>query len=86
MAEALVSAVLETVVGMLSSAALQEMSLVLLLHDAELKQRKLRDAASDAENILDWIATEGLRRRANSERGKLPQLKSILSMRNPLVL
>ncbi|KAL8532068.1 hypothetical protein ACS0TY_008614 [Phlomoides rotata] len=97
MADALVSAVLKTVVGMLGSAALQEVSLVwglkdeidklesvfgaiqAVLHDAELKQRKsepiqnwlrkLKDAACDAENILDRIATEGLRRRANSERG-----------------
>ncbi|KAL8532090.1 hypothetical protein ACS0TY_008632 [Phlomoides rotata] len=113
MADALVSAVLETVVGMLGSAALQEVSLVwglkdeidklesvfgaiqVVLDDAELKQRKsepiqnwlrkLKDAACDAENILDRIATEGLRRRANSERGKLPQLNSILSVRNPLL-
>ncbi|KAL8532125.1 hypothetical protein ACS0TY_008660 [Phlomoides rotata] len=113
MADALVSAVLKTVVGMLGSAALQEVSLVwglkdeidklesvfgaiqAVLHDAELKQRKsepiqnwlrkLKDAACDAENILDRIATEGLRRRANSERGKLPQLISILSVRNPLL-
>lgn len=95
MADALVSAVLERVVGMLSASALQEVSLVwglkdeidrlestfgaiqAVLHDAELKQRKsepiqnwlrkLKDAASDAENTLDRIATEGLRRRANFE-------------------
>ncbi|KAL8532070.1 hypothetical protein ACS0TY_008616 [Phlomoides rotata] len=113
MADALVSAVLETVVGMLGSAALEEVSLVwglkdeidklesvfgtiqAVLHDAELQQRKseprqnwlrkLKDAACDAENILDRIATEGLRRQANSERGKLPQLNSILSVRNPLL-
>ncbi|KAL8532071.1 hypothetical protein ACS0TY_008617 [Phlomoides rotata] len=113
MADALVSAVSETILGILSSATLQEIGLVwglkdeinrlesifctiqVVLHDAELKQRKsepiqnwlrkLKDAASDAENILDRIATEGLRRRADSERGKLHQLNSILSMRNPLL-
>ncbi|KAK4381700.1 hypothetical protein Sango_2943700 [Sesamum angolense] len=51
----------------------------LVLQDAEIKQRKsppiqnwllkLKDVAYDAENVLDRIATFGLRRRADSERG-----------------
>lgn len=113
MGDALVSAVLETILGILSSSTLQQIALgwglkneikrlesifctiQVVLHDAELKQRKseaiqnwlrkLKDAASDAENILDCIATEGLRRRADSERGKQHQLKSFLSVRNPLL-
>ena len=112
MADALVSAVTETVLGLLSSAALQEISLYwglkdelnklestfrtiqLVIHDAELKQRKnevlqnwlrmLKDAAYDAENILDRIATEGLRQRVISERGMRYQLMSFLSSRYPL--
>ncbi|KAG8371945.1 hypothetical protein BUALT_Bualt12G0015500 [Buddleja alternifolia] len=67
----------------------------LVLQDAELKQRKsepiqnwlrkLKNAAYDAENILDQIATEGLKRRVNSARGVHHQLKSFLSLRNPLL-
>ncbi|KAG8371948.1 hypothetical protein BUALT_Bualt12G0015800 [Buddleja alternifolia] len=67
----------------------------LVLQDAELKQRKsepiqnwlrkLKNAAYDAENILDQIATEGLRQRMNSARGVHHQLKSFLSLRNPVI-
>ncbi|KAG8365067.1 hypothetical protein BUALT_Bualt18G0065400 [Buddleja alternifolia] len=67
----------------------------LVLQDAELKQRKseaiqnwlrkLKNAAYDAENVLDEIATEGLRRKANSERGMQHELKSFLSLCNPLL-
>ncbi|KAL0381387.1 UNVERIFIED_CONTAM: putative disease resistance protein RGA3 [Sesamum angustifolium] len=46
---------------------------------------KLKNAADDAENILDRIATEGLRRRVDSERGMQRKLNSFLSKRNPLV-
>ncbi|KAL3825545.1 hypothetical protein ACJIZ3_021574 [Penstemon smallii] len=112
---ALVSALVETVLGSLNSAVVQEIGLAwglknelnslesildtvqLVLQDAESKQRKdealqnwlrkLKNAAYDAENLLDQIATEGLRRRVASERGKLiiHKLNSILSLRNPLV-
>ncbi|KAL8549949.1 hypothetical protein ACS0TY_008688 [Phlomoides rotata] len=113
MADALVSAVLETVVGMLGSAALEEVSLVwglkdeidklesvfgtiqAVLHDAELQQRKsepiqnwlrkLKDAACDAENILDRIATEGLRRRANSERVKESEMWNLSDDENAIL-
>ncbi|KAL2247044.1 putative disease resistance protein RGA1 [Sesamum indicum] len=113
MADGLVSAIVETVLGILGSAALQEIGDVwglkdeleslesvlgavqLVLQDAEIKQRKsralqdwlskLKNAAFDAENILDRIATEGLRRRADSERGMNRKLSSFLSKRNPLV-
>ncbi|KAG8364989.1 hypothetical protein BUALT_Bualt18G0056000 [Buddleja alternifolia] len=70
-------------------------SIQLVLQDAELKQRKseaiqnwlrkLKNAAYDAENVLDEISTEGLRRRANFERGMQHQLKSFISSRNPLL-
>ncbi|KAG8364953.1 hypothetical protein BUALT_Bualt18G0052200 [Buddleja alternifolia] len=93
MADALVSALAQTILGNLNSVVVQEIGLV--LQDAELKQRKseaiqnwltkLKNAAYDADNVLDEIATEGLRRRANSERGMQHQLKSFLSSRNPLL-
>ncbi|KAL3830671.1 hypothetical protein ACJIZ3_019473 [Penstemon smallii] len=115
MADALVSALVKTVLGSLNSAAVQEIGLAwglknelnslesildtvhLVLQDAESKQRKnealqnwlrkLKNAAYDAENLLDQIATEGLRRRVASERGKLitHKLNSFASLRNPLV-
>lgn len=66
-----------------------------VLKDAEIKQRKseaiqnwlwkLKNVSCDAENILDRIATEGLRRRLDSERGIPYQLKSFLSSRNQLL-
>ncbi|KAK4410145.1 putative disease resistance protein RGA3 [Sesamum angolense] len=96
MEDLLVSAVVETVLGILRSAGLQEVSAVwglkndleslesifctiqLVLQCAETKQRKsqalqnwlwkLKQAAYDAENILDRVATEGFRQRADSER------------------
>ncbi|KAL3844910.1 hypothetical protein ACJIZ3_002313 [Penstemon smallii] len=113
--DALVYALVKTVLGSLNSAAVQEIGLAwglknelnslesildtvqLVLQDAESKQRKnealqnwlrkLKNAAYDAENLLDQIATEGLRRRVASERGKLitDKLNSFVSMRNPLV-
>ncbi|KAL0395904.1 UNVERIFIED_CONTAM: putative disease resistance protein RGA1 [Sesamum calycinum] len=98
MEDLLVSAVIETVLGILRSAGLQEVSAVwglkndleslesifctiqLVLQCAETKQRKsqalqnwlwkLKQAAYDAENILDRVATEGFRQRADSERGE----------------
>ncbi|KAL0431175.1 UNVERIFIED_CONTAM: putative disease resistance protein RGA1 [Sesamum radiatum] len=61
----------------------------LVLQDAEIKQRKsptiqnwllkLKDVAYDAEDVLDRIATFGLRRRADSERGVQHKLTSFLS-------
>ncbi|XP_075486379.1 disease resistance protein RGA2-like [Primulina tabacum] len=70
----------------------------LVLQDAEVKQRnnevlhnwlrKLKDAAYDADDVLDQIATAGLRRRWISERGKLgylTTLTSFFSKRNPLL-
>ncbi|KAG8371946.1 hypothetical protein BUALT_Bualt12G0015600 [Buddleja alternifolia] len=68
----------------------------LVLQDAELKQRKsealqnwlrkLKNAAYDAENILDQIATEGpRRRRVNSGSGVHHQLKSFLSLQNRVI-
>ncbi|KAL3839215.1 hypothetical protein ACJIZ3_023806 [Penstemon smallii] len=115
MADALVSALVKTVLGSLNSAVVQEIGLAwglknelnslesildtvqLVLQDAESKQRKnealqnwlrkLKNAAYDAENLLDLIATEGLRRRVASERGKLVihELNSFFSLRNPLL-
>ncbi|XP_073027903.1 disease resistance protein RGA2-like [Primulina eburnea] len=116
MAEALVSALVGTVIGNLNLAALQEIKLLwglqdelerlesifrtiqLVLQDAEVKQRnnkvlqnwlrKLKDAAYDADDVLDQIATAGLRRRWISERGKLGYLTiltSFFSKRNPLL-
>ncbi|KAL0461976.1 UNVERIFIED_CONTAM: putative disease resistance protein RGA1 [Sesamum latifolium] len=113
MADGIVSAVVETVLGILSSAALQEIGALwglkneleslesilctvqLVLQDAEIKQRKsqalqswlrkLKHAAYDAENALDRVATEGLKRRADSERGMQHKLNSFLSKRNPLL-
>ncbi|KAG8373772.1 hypothetical protein BUALT_Bualt11G0059900 [Buddleja alternifolia] len=113
MADALVSALAQTILGNLNSVVLQEIGLAcgltdelnnlqsifvtiqLVLQDAELKQskseairnwlRKLKSAAYDADNILDQIATEGLRRRVDSERGTQHELKSFLSSRNPLL-
>ncbi|KAK4426587.1 putative disease resistance protein RGA1 [Sesamum alatum] len=113
MADGLVSAVVETVLGILSSAALQEIGAIwglkneldslesilrtvqLVLQDAETKQRKsqalqnwlwkLRHAAYDAENVLDRVATEGLRQRADSGRGMQHRLNSFFSLRNPLL-
>ncbi|KAK4426855.1 putative disease resistance protein RGA1 [Sesamum alatum] len=113
MADGLVSAVVEAVLGILGSAALQEIGVVwglkneleslesilgavqLVLQDAEIKQRKsravqdwvskLKNAAVDAENILDRIATEGFRRRVDSERGIQRKLNSFLSKRNQLL-
>ncbi|KAL0431360.1 UNVERIFIED_CONTAM: putative disease resistance protein RGA1 [Sesamum radiatum] len=114
MADLLVSAVVETVLGILRSAGLQEVSAIwglkneleslesifctiqLVLQCAEIKQRKsqalqnwlwkLKQAAYDAENILDRVATEGFRQRADSERGMRHTLNSFLSKRNPLLL
>ncbi|XP_075498908.1 disease resistance protein RGA2-like [Primulina tabacum] len=67
----------------------------LVLQDAEVKQRnnlvlqnwllKLKDVAYDADDVLDLIATKGLRRRFNSERGKHGHLTSFFSKRNPLL-
>ncbi|KAL0462214.1 UNVERIFIED_CONTAM: Disease resistance protein RGA2 [Sesamum latifolium] len=67
----------------------------LVLQDAEIKQRKspplqnwllkLKDVAYDAEDVLDRIATFGLRRRADSERGVQHKLTSFLSGNNPLL-
>ncbi|KAL8034429.1 hypothetical protein ABFX02_12G027900 [Erythranthe guttata] len=113
MADGVVSAVVETVLGVLSSSTLQEISLYLgltddlnnlestfsmiqlVLKDAETKQRKseaiqnwlwkLKNASYDAEDVLDRIATEGLRRKADAERGTHYRLKSFLSSRNPLL-
>ncbi|KAL7131765.1 hypothetical protein ABFS83_12G026300 [Erythranthe nasuta] len=113
MADGDVSAVVETVLGVLSSSTLQEISLYwglnddlknlestfstiqLVLKDAEIKQRKseaiqnwlwkLKNASYDAEDVLDRIATEGLRRKADAERGTHYRLKSFLSSRNPLL-
>ncbi|KAL0424039.1 UNVERIFIED_CONTAM: putative disease resistance protein RGA1 [Sesamum radiatum] len=113
MEDLLVSAVVETVLGILRSAGLQEVSAVwglkndleslesifctiqLVLQCAETKQRKsqalqnwlwkLKQAAYDAENILDRVATEGFRQRADSERGMRHKLNSFLSKRNPLL-
>ncbi|KAL0431359.1 UNVERIFIED_CONTAM: putative disease resistance protein RGA1 [Sesamum radiatum] len=113
MADGIVSAVVETVLGILSSAALQEIGALwglkneleslesilctvqLVLQDAEIKQRKsqalrswlrkLKHAAYDAENVLDRVATEGLKRRADAERGMQHKLNSFLSKRNPLL-
>ncbi|XP_073026116.1 disease resistance protein RGA2-like [Primulina eburnea] len=116
MAEALVSALVGTVIGNLNLAALQEIKLLwglqdelerlesvfrtiqLVLQDAEVKQRnnevlhnwlrKLKDAAYDADDVLDQIATVGFRRRWISERGKLgylTTLTSFFSKRNPLL-
>ncbi|KAG8379588.1 hypothetical protein BUALT_Bualt07G0104500 [Buddleja alternifolia] len=108
MGDALVSAVVQTVLGNLNSVALQEIGLFwglenelnklqsifttiqLVIHDAELKQRKslviqnwlrrLKIAACDVENILDRIATEGLRRSLDSKRGMQFQFRN-----NPLM-
>ncbi|KAL3812682.1 hypothetical protein ACJIZ3_013950 [Penstemon smallii] len=113
MADALVSALVRTVLGNLNSVGVQEICLSwglknelnslesildtiqLVLQDAELKQRKseavtnwlrkLKNAAYDAENILDQIATESLRRNLDSERGKHHKLNAFLSLRNPLL-
>ncbi|KAK4426599.1 putative disease resistance protein RGA1 [Sesamum alatum] len=113
MADGIVSAVVETILGILSSAALQEIGALwglkndleslesilctvqLVLQDAEFKQRKsralqswlrkLKHAAYAAENVLDRVATEGLKRRADSERGMQHKLNSFLSKRNPLL-
>ncbi|KAL0424038.1 UNVERIFIED_CONTAM: putative disease resistance protein RGA1 [Sesamum radiatum] len=113
MADGIVSAVVETVLGLLSSAALQEIGALwglkneleslesilctvqLVLQDAEIMQRKsqalqswlrkLKYAAYDAENVLDRVATEGLKRRADSARGMQRKLNSFLSKRNPLL-
>ncbi|KAL9148227.1 hypothetical protein ABFS82_12G028100 [Erythranthe guttata] len=113
MADGVVSAVVETVLGVLSSSTLQEISLYLgltddlnnlestfstiqlVLKDAEIKQMKseaiqnwlwkLKNASYDAEDVLDRIATEGLRRKADAERGTRYRLKSFLSSRNPLL-
>ncbi|KAL7090246.1 hypothetical protein ACP275_12G028500 [Erythranthe tilingii] len=113
MADGVVSAVVETVLGVLSSSTLQEISLYLgltddlnnlestfstiqlVLKDAEIKQMKseaiqnwlwkLKNASYDAEDVLDRIATEGLRRKADAERGTHYRLKSFLSSRNPLL-
>ncbi|XP_075498386.1 disease resistance protein RGA2-like [Primulina tabacum] len=113
MAEALVSALVGTVIGNLNLAAVREIKLLwgledelerlesvfstiqLVLQDAEVKQRnndvlqnwlrKLKDAAYDADDVLDQIATAGLRRRWISERGKrgyLTTLTSFFSKRN----
>ncbi|KAL0396050.1 UNVERIFIED_CONTAM: putative disease resistance protein RGA1 [Sesamum calycinum] len=107
------SALVTTVFGTLSSAALREVGAIwglqddleslesvfctiqLVLQDAEIKQRKspaiqnwllkLKDVAYDAENVLDRIATFGLRRRADSERGVQHKLTSFLSGKNPLL-
>ncbi|KAL0381362.1 UNVERIFIED_CONTAM: putative disease resistance protein RGA4 [Sesamum angustifolium] len=109
----IVSALVRTVFGTLSSAALREIGAIwglqddleslesvfctiqLVLQDAEIKQRKslaiqnwllkLKDVAYDAENVLDRIATFGLRRRADSERGVQHKLTSFLSGKNPLL-
>ncbi|KAG8364965.1 hypothetical protein BUALT_Bualt18G0053400 [Buddleja alternifolia] len=113
MADAVVSALAQTVVGNLNSLVSQEIgnawrltgelkklertlaTIQGVLKDAELKQRNseeiqnwlmnLKDVSYDAENVLDEVATEGLRRRADSERGMQHQLKSFLSLRNPLL-
>ncbi|KAG8364988.1 hypothetical protein BUALT_Bualt18G0055800 [Buddleja alternifolia] len=99
MADALVSALAQTILGNLNSVVLREIGVAwgltdelnnlestfttiqLVLQDAELKQRKteaiqnwlrkLKNAAYDADNVLDEISTEGLRRRANSEREEI---------------
>ncbi|KAL0291743.1 UNVERIFIED_CONTAM: putative disease resistance protein RGA1 [Sesamum calycinum] len=109
----IVSALVRTVFGTLSSAALREIGAIwglqddlqslesvfctiqLVLQDAEIKQRKsppiqnwllkLKDVAYDAESVLDRIATFGLRRRADSERGVQHKLTSFLSGKNPLL-
>ncbi|KAL0423825.1 UNVERIFIED_CONTAM: Disease resistance protein RGA2 [Sesamum radiatum] len=67
----------------------------LVLQDAEIKQRnsppiqnwllKLKDVAYDAENVVDRIATFGLRRTADSERGLQHKLTSFLSGKNPFL-
>ncbi|KAL0431172.1 UNVERIFIED_CONTAM: putative disease resistance protein RGA1 [Sesamum radiatum] len=113
MSTIIVSALVTTVFGTLSSVALKEIGVIwglqddleslesvfctiqLVLQDAEIKQRKsppiqnwllkLKDVAYDAENVLDQIATLGLRRRADSERGVQHKLSSFLSCKNPLL-
>ncbi|KAL7090254.1 hypothetical protein ACP275_12G029200 [Erythranthe tilingii] len=113
MADGVVSAVVKTVLGVLSSSTLQEIYLYwgltddlnnlesmfstiqLVLKDAEIKQMKseaiqnwlwkLKNASYDAEDVLDRIATEGLRRKADAERGTRYRLKAFLSSRNPLL-
>ncbi|KAK4382618.1 putative disease resistance RPP13-like protein 1 [Sesamum angolense] len=76
----IVSALVRTVFGTLSSAALRE-------EEPPIQNwlLKLKDVAYDAENVLDRIATFGLRRRADSERGVQHKLTSFLSGKNPLL-
>ncbi|XP_073040209.1 disease resistance protein RGA2-like [Primulina eburnea] len=113
MAEALVSAIMHTVIVNLNKASLRGVGLLqgleddlrrlesvfstiqLVIQDAEVQQRnnlvlqnwllKLKDVAYDADDVLDLIATKGLRRRFNSERGKHGHLTSFFSKRNPLL-
>ncbi|KAM3693929.1 hypothetical protein ACJW31_07G022100 [Castanea mollissima] len=66
-----------------------------VLQDAEEKQwnseavrnwlRKLKDAAYDADNVVDEFATEALMRKVEREKGALTQVSSFFSLRNRLI-
>ncbi|KAM3741736.1 hypothetical protein ACB098_07G019400 [Castanea mollissima] len=66
-----------------------------VLQDAEEKQwnskavrnwlRKLKDAAYDADNVVDEFATEALMRKVKREKGALTQVSSFFSLRNRLI-
>ncbi|KAK4426595.1 putative disease resistance protein RGA1 [Sesamum alatum] len=74
MEDGIVSGVVQTVLQIFSSAALQEIGALWgLKNDLQSLEStlctKLKHAAYDAENVLDRVATEGLKRRADSGRG-----------------
>ncbi|CAK9153375.1 unnamed protein product [Ilex paraguariensis] len=66
-----------------------------VLQDAEAKQTKnatlqdwlskLKDAAYDADNLLDEFATEVLKRRVDRRRGGINQVSAFFTARNPFV-
>ncbi|CAK9153332.1 unnamed protein product [Ilex paraguariensis] len=113
MANTLVSGLANTILGNLSSPALQEFgaacglkdeiqklkstftAIQAVLQDAEAKQTKskalqdwlskLKDAAYDADNILDEFETEALIRKEDRQRGVLNQIIACFTHRNPLV-